>query len=304
MSNKIILQHEQSSTLACLLTPKGEGGISVIEVSGPDALKILDRLFLSPHGLRATRMQPGQLAYGKLWREGEFLDEVLLDCVETEAPTVAVNCHGGIVAAQRVFDALQAEGASPADWPEMLACREPQGRTARRQADRIRIEAAERIPHAPTLLAAGMLLDQYHGALVSAIGAIRKYLESGPDWSSIGTALERLLDTAPFGRGISAEYTRVVIAGRPNVGKSTLANALLRFDRMIVHHVPGTTRDTIEEVFSINGVPFLLVDTAGMREAQCAIEQEGVRRGKEEIRHAGGAGDQRPACLHLAVEEA
>jgi len=153
------------------------------------------------------------------------------------------------------------------------------------EPDPIRIEAMELIPHAPTLLAARVLLDQYHGALSSTLDALRKEIEHGSDWAGAEKALERLLSTARFGRGLH-EYTRIVIAGRPNVGKSTLANALLRFDRIIVHHAPGTTRDTIEELFSIKGVPFLLVDTAGMREARSAVEEEGVQRGREELHRA------------------
>ena len=272
---------ERAPTLACLLTPRGEGGISVIEISGSDAVKILDRLFLSPRDLRAAQMTPGRLAYGKLWREGEFLDEVILDCVELEPrPTFAVNCHGGAVAAGRVLRALEAEGAKSADWPELFSLQQQESGT-----DRIRMEVAERIPSAPMLLAAGVLLDQYHGALSGALNSIRREILSEPDWPSAESMLERLLATARFGRGL-CEPARVVIAGRPNVGKSTLANALLRFDRVIVHAVPGTTRDTIEQTFAIRGVPFLLVDTAGIREARCAIEEEGVQRGKEEIRRA------------------
>jgi tRNA modification GTPase len=105
------------------------------------------------------------------------------------------------------------------------------------------------------------------------------------DWPWIEERLRRLLATAAFGRGI-VRPPRLVIAGRPNVGKSTLANALLRFDRMLVHPEPGTTRDTIEEILSIRGLPFTLVDTAGLRAARNEIEREGVRRGAQALRRA------------------
>ena len=270
-----------SGTVACPLTPPGEGGISVIEVSGPDALAMVDRLFRSPRGLRAKAMAEGQLLYGTLHRGGEMLDEVILACVEIGPPaTVEINCHGGALALKRVLEALLAEGAVTAAESERLARLQRLGRM-----DRIAVEAAERIPRAPTLLAAGVLLDQYRGALTKALERLAGEAGVGSHWSHIQEHVECLLRSEGFGRGLT-DPARVVLAGRPNVGKSTLANALLRFDRVIVHHVPGTTRDTIEEVFAIHGVPFVLVDTAGLREARNEIEREGVLRGKAELGRA------------------
>ena len=269
------------ATITCPLTPTGEGGISVIEVAGPGAARIIGRLFVSPRRLRVAEMTPGQLLYGKLWRSGELLDEVVLECVELgHLQTFAVNCHGGAIASRRVLDALAGEGAERVSVPELLARRQRMERF-----DRIRREAAELLPAAPTRLAVRVVLDQYHGALSDVLAGIRKTVDSGADWEEVRKELERLIETARFGRGLF-EHARVVIAGRPNVGKSTLANVLLRFDRMIIHRTPGTTRDTIEEVFSIRGVPFLLVDTAGLGEARCIVEQESVRRGREEITRA------------------
>jgi len=263
------------------MTPRGEGGIAVIEVTGPDAVTTLDRLFQSPRGIRAAQLLPGQMAYGKLWRAGEFLDEVVLDCVETTGePFVAVNCHGGAMATRRILRALKVEGIGEVTWREM-----PVPRGIGGNLDAISVEAATRVPHAPTLLASGVLLDQYAGALSRTLTDVRDALMAEQNWDCAAKELAQLLATASFGRGL-CDHARLVIAGRPNIGKSTLANALLRFDRMIVHHIPGTTRDAIEEVFSIDGMPFLLVDTAGMREAKDEIEREGVQRGKAEIGRA------------------
>jgi tRNA modification GTPase len=269
-------------TLACRLTPVGEGGISLIELSGPDSCAILDRLFQNPRGVRVAQMEPGRLLYGRLVRDGAPLDEVLLECVQTGGRGVfVINCHGGALASQRTMAALAAAGARPAREKEYLARQRRLG-----LLDRIQEEAALRIPRALTLRAAQALVAQHEGALAAVRDELLRRAGLRPtDWPWVAERLRRLLATAAFGRGM-VRPPRLVIAGRPNVGKSTLANALLRFDRMLVHPEPGTTRDTIEEGLSLRGLPFTLVDTAGLREAQSEIEREGVRRGAQALRRA------------------
>jgi len=258
----------------------GEGGISLVELAGPAALAILDRLFVSPRGIRVAEMTVGQLAYGKLWRAGELLDEVVIECARTgEEGRFVLNCHGGALALKRVMGGLEAEGAKETDWGEALARQERLG-----LLDLVQKEAAGGVPLAPTFRAVGVLLDQYGGALSAAVARTER-LAAAANWPAAAEVLQRLLATARFGRGLS-EPARLVIAGRPNVGKSTLGNALLRFDRLIVHAEPGTTRDTIEEILAIRGVPFTLVDTAGIRRARNDIEREGVQRGKEALEEA------------------
>jgi tRNA modification GTPase len=264
-------------TLACRLTPVGEGGISLIELSGPDSVAILDRLFQNPHGVRVAQMEPGRLLYGRLVRDDAPLDEVLLECVQAGGHGVfVINGHGGALASQRTMAALMAEGARPAREREFLARQRRLG-----LVDRIQEETAQRIPRALTLRAAQVLIEQHEGALA----AVHDELLRRTDWPWVVERLRRLLATAAFGRGM-VRPPRLVIAGRPNVGKSTLANALLRFDRMLVHPEPGTTRDTIEEGLSLGGLPFTLVDTAGLRAAQSEVEREGVRRGAQALRRA------------------
>jgi tRNA modification GTPase len=281
-----------SRTLACRLTPIGEGGISLIELSGPDSVAILDRLFQSPRGVRVAQMEPGRLLYGRLVRDGAPLDEVLLECVQAGGHGVfIINCHGGALASQRTMTALAAEGARSAREEELLARQRRLG-----LLDRIQEESARRIPRTLTLRAARVLIEQHEGALAAARDELLR--RAGPDedtpppallrptdWPWIEERLRRLLATAAFGRGL-VRPPRLVIVGRPNVGKSTLANALLRFDRMLVHPEPGTTRDTIEEVLSIRGLPFTLVDTAGLRKARSEVEREGVHRGAQALRRA------------------
>ncbi len=269
-------------TLACRRTPAGEGGISLVELSGPDSVAILDRLFQNPRGVRVAQMTPGRLLYGRLVRDGVPLDEVLLECVQSGGGGVfVINCHGGALAAQRTMSALAGAGARPARENEYLARQRRLG-----LLDRIQEEAASRIPRALTLRAAQMLVAQHEGALAAVRDDLLRRAALQPaDWPWIEERLRRLLATAAFGRGM-VRPPRLVIAGRPNVGKSTLANALLRFDRMLVHPEPGTTRDMIEEGLSLRGLPFTLVDTAGLRKARSEIEREGVRRGAQALRRA------------------
>ena len=268
-------------TSVCLLTPRGEGGISLIELRGPDAFPVLDRLFRSPRRIRPSELLPGQLLYGRLLRAGEMLDEVIIECATTRGtPCAIINCHGGPVAVGRILDALQTRGAVAISWRESLRIRRELG-----ELNLVQAEAEERLPYAPTLRAFGILLDQFHGALEKAVGEMVERLGKNPGWEALSDALSRLLATATLGRGLT-DPPRIAIVGKPNVGKSTLANALLRTDRSIVHHLPGTTRDTIEETTVIEGIPFLLVDTAGIRETDHAVEQAGIARSREELRQA------------------
>ena len=270
----------KSPTLACRLTPPGEGGISLIELSGPRAPEILDKLFSNPRKHRASTMQPGRLLYGRLLKEGETLDEVILDCVRLRPqPVFTINCHGGAVAAARVMQALAAEGARPCSPEERAEAMRALG-----MMDAIQAEAAQAVPLAPTLRAVAHLLDQSGGALAAAGEALRSAALRS-DWSAAARGVERQLETAAFGRALTTPPS-LVLAGRPNVGKSTLANALLRYDRMIVHHRPGTTRDTGEELLSIGELPFLLADTAGLRDSEDAVEREGVERTRRALRRA------------------
>ncbi len=260
---------------ACRLTPAGEGGISLILLAGSSASAILDRLFHSPRGRRPSRLPAGGLLYGRLRRNGVELDEVIVECAAPEGRFI-INCHGGPLAVGRVIEALAAEGASEVPWPELAA----QDGTL----DAVQREAAARLPGAPTLRGAQMLLTQYRGALSEALRRTADALAAG-DLSQAHALLRALSGSAPWGRGLVEPLT-LVVAGRPNAGKSTLVNALLRFERMIIHHEPGTTRDAVEELLAVDGVPFRLTDTAGIRETAHDVEREGVALSIEALRHA------------------
>lgn len=265
-----------SGAVACRLTPPGEGGISLIELSGPEATSILESLFQSPRGLRVADGGPGRLLYGRLVRERVELDEVIVECAGSRGDRrYVVNCHGGPVAVRRVMAALAAEGAREAPWREAVSAA---------GLDAVQREAAGLLPSALTLRGVRMLLEQYGGALTVSVAEARGRAERG-EREGAREILEGLLQTASYGRGL-VEPATLALIGRPNVGKSTLANALLRYERMIVHAEPGTTRDAVEELLAVREIPFRLVDTAGIRETGHEIEKEGVTLSVEALRRA------------------
>ena len=253
---------------ASLISPAGEGGIGVIRITGPDAAALVQAIF---RGKRPAALAhgAGRLHYGHLLKEGEVLDEVLVAVIASsaESQTVEINCHGGIVAVERILAELEARGAErvPAESP------------ADGSLDAIQREAACLIPRAQSKLAVKMLLAQHAGELSNEI---RKIADMPP--ADAAAALRRLKNTARLGIALCSP-TRVVIAGSPNTGKSTLFNALIGQARAIVTDIPGTTRDYLTETVVIGGVPFELVDTAGMRDTDHIIEVEGISHARQQV---------------------
>lgn len=270
-----------------MITPPGEGGIGIIVLTGPDAAVVLDTCFRGTRR-QAREIPPGGIAHGRVVRGGETVDEVIVahlsghgaacepraqGCAAPAgtrelADVYEVNCHGGVVAVQAVADCLRDSGAELARW-QPAGVPEAEG-SAVLSPGAIRATAIACLPRAQTRLAVRMLLHQAGGALSRALDGISR------------DGLRRLLDSAPLGRALLVA-PQVALAGPPNVGKSTLLNALLRRERVIVHHHPGTTRDVVRETVSIRGVPFELIDCAGIRPATAEIEGEAVRRATDLI---------------------
>jgi len=292
-----------NETIAALSTPIGEGGIGIVRLSGPEAIPIVDRIFAAADGSSLAASPSHRLHYGRIVVEGRRLDEVLVSVMRaprtyTREDVVEVNCHGGIVATQAVLDAVLSGGCRLAERGEFTKRAFLNGRISLDQA-----KAVLDIVRARTQLGLEAAVERLGGRFSDAIGAVREALagvladlEAQIDFpdldvetddaasrvSQLEARVRELIDQAAQGR-VLREGLTVAIVGAPNVGKSTLLNALLAEERAIVTPIPGTTRDTVEEVAAISGVPVRLIDTAGLREPGDPVEAEGVRRSEAAV---------------------
>ncbi len=257
-----------------VLTPPGRGGIAVIRCTGSGAQRALRACF-RPTTDGAGLPPVAGLAYGHIaGADGRPLDEVIL-CRAARA-AYEVNCHGGPAAVAAVCSALAALGLEQVDADALL---EIEG------AGPIERDARRLLSRATTPLAARILLDQLGGALGAAIERVCGPLAAGQTDEAAGR-IARLLDRWRYCGRFLADPPRIVIAGRPNVGKSTLLNRLVGAERAITSREPGTTRDYVEADAAVAGLPVVLVDTAGLREARGVIERLGVERAREQATRA------------------
>ena len=247
------------SPCVAVVTAPSRGAIAVVRAWGEGALELVDAAFRPARGEGLVRSSPGRLRVGRI---GSGLgDEVVAVVVGGDPPEVEVQCHGGPAPVALVVEALTAGGARlrrPRSW-------------ARHSAGSIlRAEAALALARAPTFRAAEVLLDQAEGALDDEL---RRAMRAEP--SEAVAILGELLGRARVGVRL-VEGWRVVLAGRPNVGKSRLLNALAGYERAIVDPTPGTTRDVVTVPAALDGWPVELADTAGLRESADPIEARGV----------------------------
>ncbi|MFH1008101.1 MAG: tRNA uridine-5-carboxymethylaminomethyl(34) synthesis GTPase MnmE [Candidatus Latescibacterota bacterium] len=293
-----------NDTIAAISTPIGLGGIGIVRLSGPRAVEIADGLFVGC--ARPPQALSRQLLYGKIADAGKEIDEVLLSVMRaphsyTTEDVVEINSHGGMTAVQRVLDAVLGKGARLAEPGEFTRRAFLGGRI-----DLVEAEAVTDVIQAQTARSLRLAYRCMRGELSEKILALRNrlqedvaLLELALDFSDEevplvdpGELMDRIgaieIDmnklSATFGRGkIEREGIRVAIVGKPNVGKSSLMNALLEEERVIVTPIPGTTRDSIEARVEMGGLAVCLVDTAGMRETTDTIESAGKRRTEGEI---------------------
>jgi tRNA modification GTPase len=298
-----------NDTSAAVRTAVGEAALSVLRSSGPEAVAVAGKVFV---GVAPVPELPVRTAhFGRIIdAEGRTVDSVLLTIFRAPASytgedVVEISCHGGILVTRRVFDLLLANGARAADAGEFTQRAFLNGKMDLTQA-----EAVMDLIHAQSDLALQAATQQLGGRLGSEAERLRAdlitllaHLEAHIDFpeedidpdtgaaflariDSLQTQLRSLLDTAEHGR-ILRSGARTVICGAPNVGKSSLLNLLTGFERAIVSSQAGTTRDTIEEVLHIHGLPFVLVDTAGLREhTSDFIEAHGMERTRKELAQA------------------
>jgi len=260
------------TTRVAVLTPDGRGAIAAVRLWGPDAVPIASRVFRPTQGPKLDATPPGVVRFG---RAGDGPgEEVVAVVTADDPPEVEVHGHGGPVAVRRLVAAFVAAGAEerrPVAWV----------RRAARSA--IEAEAVVDLARAPTLRAAEILLEQANGALADAVSGILKRLD-GPTEGAL-EALEALVSLGAVGLRLTAGW-KVVLSGRPNVGKSRLLNALAGYERAIVDPTPGTTRDVLTLATAVDGWPVELTDTAGRRLGGDAIEREGIGRARDTQRAA------------------
>jgi tRNA modification GTPase len=278
----------KKETIASITTPIGEGGIGVIQVSGPDSLEIVNAVFKGKRLRDLRKAESKRLYYGDIYSNGSTIDEVIVNVLRqqdsfTGEDLVEVNCHGGILAVKKTLECVVSAGAKEAHWEE-LASRSLSNNTI----DRIQEEALLKIPGAKTKLGIKVLLDQYNGALSSFIQETVEQVEkcnNKEQLYDINSKLREILATAAFGCAITSPR-KLIITGKPNAGKSTLINALLKEDRLITHEEPGTTRDAIDEMIAIGDIPLTIIDTAGIRETDHEVEKLGILESKKQLREA------------------
>jgi tRNA modification GTPase len=294
-------------TIAAIATPSGESGIGIVRLSGKDALSIMDKIFISKKGKKPSDSKTYTMHYGWIIdNKAKIVDEVILAIMRaprsfTTEDVAEINCHGGSVMIGAILDIVIANGARLAQPGEFTRRAFLNGRIDLAQA-----EAVLDIIQARTESALKIGMQQLNGVLSGQINKVRDklleiqaVLEVNIDFpeeeidcnllealkgklKEAAVCLNGILDTAHQGK-LMRDGIRVVICGCANVGKSSLLNAILKEERSIVTAISGTTRDTIEEVVDIKGIPVKIIDTAGILEPRDLVEKKAVLRSKRHI---------------------
>ncbi len=263
-------------TCVACLTPPGAAAIATLAVRGPDAWNAVRALFRPRSGTALpAEPAPGRFFLGRLG--ADLADEVVVALVRpTPVAWVEIHCHGGAQVVRFLIESLRGRGVRECAWQEL---------ERRTDTDPLCAAAVEALAEARTPRVAAILLDQYHGAFGQEVAAVRAALDEG-DAERAGALLDRLARYADLGRHLTTPW-RVVVAGAPNVGKSSLVNALAGFPRCVVSATPGTTRDAVTTALAVEGWPLELIDTAGLREPAGDLEA----RGTEIARQAAAEAD-------------
>lgn len=260
-----------ASTRVVLLTPPGRGAVATLLVTGADAISSVERSFAPARSGPLNQLPLGKICFGR-W--GGSQGEEVVVCRHREKQ-VRVHCHGGHAAAERIQSDLAGAGCVSVSWQSWLSTAD---------SDPIRVAAHLALSQAPTLRTASILLDQSSGALRSALERAIEQIETG-QFASAADSLQSLLMTAPIGQHL-IEPWKVVLAGPPNAGKSSLINQLMGYQRAIVYDQPGTTRDVVTARTAIGGWPVELADTAGLRASAQPAEAMGIELAEQSLASA------------------
>jgi tRNA modification GTPase len=315
----------------CALATAGQGAISVIRVSGPDAIGITEAMFHAASGDKKLEdQQPNTIHFGTIHKGEEILDEVLVSIFKaphsyTGEDSIEISCHGSPYIQQQILELLVSHGAEPAKPGEFTQRAFLNGKMDLSQA-----EAVADLIASESEGAHRVALQQLRGGFSDRLKSLREQLlhfismiELELDFSEedvefadrsklirlvdqISTLTRELINSFQLGN-VLKNGVPVAIIGRPNVGKSTLLNAILREERAIVSEIEGTTRDSIEDTINLEGINFRFIDTAGIRETADTIENLGIRRTYQKIEQASivlllTEAEDDPAIIKQSIE--
>ena len=300
------MQLHSQDTIAAIATPPGIGALGIIRVSGHNAIEVLNTIFPKKD---LTKVKSHTLHFGALVYEGHILDEVLLSVFKgpqsyTGENSIEISCHGSPYILQRVMETLVQLGIRPAGPGEFTMRAFMNGRLDLSQAEAVadliasESEAAHRVAIEQMRGGFSLKIKELRAQLLQFASLIELELDFAEEdvefanrdklsalLKETETEVEKLATSFQLGNAVKAGVN-VVIAGRPNAGKSTLLNKLLNEERAIVSDIPGTTRDTIEDILVIEGIRFRFIDTAGLRKTTDTLESIGIGRTHDKMREA------------------